>query len=113
MEISKAITSTNTQLAEVESTLGEIRLTNSTHEQGQNEEDATNAVKQIEEERTALGCLRKLLEELLSKARQDVIARAASEGQKRSTEVTFGSNNSGFQAGIINGPIGGISFGGK
>jgi len=96
VEISKAITSTNTQLAEVESTLGEICLTDSIYEQGQNEEDVTNAVKQIEEERAALGCSRKLLEELLSKAREDVIARAVNQGQKRLTEVTFGSNNSGF-----------------
>jgi len=112
-EISKAITSTDAQLAEVESTLGEVRLTDSTREQGQNEEDITNAVKQIEDERAALGYSRKLLEELLSKAREDVIVRAASESQKRSTNVTFGNNNSGFQAGIINGPISGISFGGK
>jgi len=112
-EISKAITSTDKQLVDVESTLGEIRLTDSTHEEGQNEEDITNAVKQIEEERAALGCSRKLLEELLSKAREHVIVRAASESQKRSTNVTFGNNNRGFQAGIINGPVSGISIGGK
>jgi hypothetical protein len=112
-EISKAITSTDRQLAEVESALGEIHLTGSRHERGQNEEDITNAVKQIEEERAALGSSRKLLEELLSKAREDVIARAASESQIRSTQVTFGNNNSGFQIGISNGPISGISFGGK
>lgn len=90
-----------------------MHLTGSRHERGQNEEDITNAVKQIEEERAALGSSRKLLEELLSKAREDVIARAASENQNRSTEVTFGNNNSGFQIGISNGPISGISFGGK
>jgi membrane-bound lytic murein transglycosylase B len=108
-EISNAITSIDTQLADVEGALRDVSLTD---EQGQNEEDMRNAVKQIEEERAALGCSQKLLEELLSKTRDDVIARAASESQKRSTEVTFGNNNSGFQAGIINGPISGISFGG-
>jgi hypothetical protein len=112
-EVSKAIMSTDRQLAEVESTLGEIYLTGSRHERDQNEEDVTNAVKQIEEERAALGSSRKLLEELLSKAQEDVIARAACESQNRSTRVTFGNNNSGFQIGISNGPISGISFGGK
>lgn len=109
-EISDAITSTDTQLAEVEGALRDICLADG---QGQNEGDITNAVKQIEEERAALGCSRKLLEELLSKTRDDVIARAASESQKRLTRVTFGNHNSGFQAGIVNGPISGISFGGK
>jgi hypothetical protein len=33
--------------------------------------------------------------------------------QTGSTTVTFGAQNSGFQAGVINGPISGISFGGK
>jgi len=112
-EISKAITSTDAQLAEVESALGEIRLTDSANNQSQDKQDITNAVKQIEEERAALDCSRELLKELLSKAREDVIARAARESQDRSTRVTFGNKNSGFQAGIINGSISGISFGGK
>ncbi|OCK85163.1 hypothetical protein K432DRAFT_343639 [Lepidopterella palustris CBS 459.81] len=110
-EISNAITSTDLQLAEMETALGEIRLTGSAHEEGQNEEDITNAVKQIEEEQVALGGSRTLLEELLSKAREDFIARAASESKKRSTGVTFGNSNSGFQAGVVIGPISGVTFG--
>ena len=92
---------------------GSLRDICLTDEQGQTEEDVRNAVKQIEEERAALGCSRKLLEGLLSKIRDNDIARTASERQKRLTDVTFGNSNSGFQAGIINGPISGISFGGK
>ncbi|KAF2807031.1 uncharacterized protein BDZ99DRAFT_422403 [Mytilinidion resinicola] len=112
-EISKAITLTASQLADVEAALREARLTVPTHDQGQNNEDIISSVKQVEEEQAALSCSRKLLEELLSKAREDVIAKAASESQERLTRVTFGNNNSGFQVGIINGPISGISFGGK
>jgi hypothetical protein len=97
----------------VDSSLGEIRLTNSTHEQGPKEENVRNAVKQIEEEQVALDCSWKLLEELLSKVQEDAVARAANESRTRSTEVKFEDYNSGFQAGTINGPISGISFGAK
>jgi hypothetical protein len=45
--------------------------------------------------------------------REEVIAKATSESQNRSTQVTFGNQNSGFQIGISYGPISGISFGGK
>jgi hypothetical protein len=109
-EISNAITSTDTQLAEVEGALRDICLTD---KQGQNEEDIRNAVKQIKEERATLGYSQKLFEELLLKISDDIIARAANESQQRSTKVIFGNNNSGFQVEIINGPISGISFGGK
>ena len=72
-----------------------------------------NAVQQIEEERAALGCLHKLLKTLLLKEREEALAEAVSKIQKQSTEMTFGNNNSGFQAGIINGGVSGLNFGVK
>jgi len=114
MEITGAIAATDKHLAEVESALGELRLAGTGQEGVQNtDEDKDSALKQIEEERVALDSSRKLLKELLSMTREEVIAKATSESQNRSIQVTFGNQNSGFQIGISNGPISGISFGGK
>jgi hypothetical protein len=97
----------------VESTLGELRVTDAAQEGIQNAEDKDKALEQIKEEQIALDYSRKLLQELLSKAREEVISKAASESQNRSTQVTFGNQNAGLQIGISNGPISGLTFGGK
>jgi len=110
-EITGTITATENQLAEVESTLRELHIAGTGQEKGQDTDDKGSAVKQIEGERTALDSSRKLLQELLLKTQEDVIAKAASERQNPSNQITFGSQNSGFQIGISNGPISGISFG--
>jgi hypothetical protein len=112
-EITGAIKTTDKQLAEVEITLGELHVAGSGQERIQNTEDKDNALEQIEDERTALDSPRKLLQELLSKAREEAIAKAANESQNLSTQISFGTQNAGFQIGISNGPISGISFGGK
>jgi len=112
-EISGAITTTDKQLAEVESTLRELDLAGTGQERAQNAEDKDNAVEQVGRERTALDSSRKLLQELLSMTQEEAIAKAARESLNRSTEVRFGNQNSGFQIGISNGAISGISFGGK
>jgi hypothetical protein len=49
-EISKAISSTDMQLAEVETSLEEVRLDDPSEEGIQGAEDVANTVKQIEEE---------------------------------------------------------------
>jgi hypothetical protein len=110
VEISKAITSTERQLVEVETSLGELHHGDAGQEQSQNAEDMANTVKQIEEERSALDSTRKLLEELLLKAKEEAIVRAASESQNRSTHVTFGNQGKGFQIGTNNAPISGFNF---
>ena len=56
----------------------------------------------------------KLLNELLSKSQDEAVIKAAgSQSQSGSIAVTFGNNSSGFNTGIINGGVSGISFGGK
>jgi len=75
-------------------------------------EGKTEAMRQLEEEVKGLKASQKLLQELLSKSQDDAIARAAGN-QSSSTTVTFGAQNSGFQAGNINGGVSGITFGGK
>lgn len=109
-EISTAVTSTDRQLAEVETSLGELQLGDAGQEQNQNAEDMANTVKQIEAERSALDSSRKLLEELLLKAKAETILRAASECQNRSTHMTFGNQGKGFQIGTNNAPISGFNF---
>jgi hypothetical protein len=56
---------------------------------------------------------RKLLDELLSKSQEEAVAKLATRNQTNSTTVTFGDQNSGFQAGVIHGGVSGISFRGK
>jgi hypothetical protein len=74
------------------------------------DETTTDFLQHLQEEQNLLSTSRKLLDELLSKSQEEVIAKVAAENQARSTIVTFGNNNSGLQAGVINGPV---SFGGK
>jgi hypothetical protein len=112
-EITGTIAATNKRLTEVESTLGQLRLIDVGQDGVQNAEDKDKALKRIKEEQIALDSSRILLQELLLKAREEVVLRAASESQNRSTQITFGNQNAGLQIGISNGPINGISFGGK
>jgi len=77
-------------------------------------EGKTEALRQLAEELEGVKASQKLLSELLSKSQEEAIAKAAgSQSQSGSITVTFGDNSSGFYAGIINGGVSGISFGGK
>lgn len=109
-EVSKAITSTNRQLAEVETSLRELHLRSASEEESRNAEDMTNTVEQIEEERNALNSSRKLLEELLSRTKEEAIVKAASEIQSRSMHMSFGNLGQGIQIGINHAPISGLHF---
>ncbi|PMB65635.1 hypothetical protein BM221_008996 [Beauveria bassiana] len=40
-------------------------------------------------------------------------AQASQEASSQPSKVTFGNQNSGFQAGIIQGSVSGLNFGGK
>lgn len=112
-EISRAISATDRQVAEVESTLRELDLTAANPERVQNTEDKDNAIEQIEVERAGLDSSQKLLQQLLSMTAEEAITKAASKAQAGSTTVTFGNQNSGVQIGVSHAPISGIYFGGK
>ena len=75
-------------------------------------EGKTEALRQLEEEFKGVKASQKLLHELLSKSQEEAVAKAAGN-QSGSITVTFGAQNSGFQAGTINGGVSGTSFGGK
>ena len=96
----------------MENKVKEMNLSDDEEEVAAPAEGKTEAMRQLEEEVKGLKASQKLLQELLSKSQDDAIARAAGN-QSSSTTVTFGAQNSGFQAGNINGGVSGITFGGK
>ncbi len=69
-------------------------------------------LQQLEEEVKGVKASQKLLNELWSKSQEEAIAKVAGN-QTGSITVTFGAQNSGFQAGNINGGVSGMTFGGK
>jgi hypothetical protein len=111
-EIKSAITTTDKQLVVVENKLEELDLSN--HDEGAtgSRKDKTGVFRQLEEELKAVKASQKLLNELLAKSQEEAVAETAGN-QSSSTTVTFGAQNSGFQAGTINGGVSGINFGGK
>lgn len=110
MEISTAISSTDMQLAAVETSLEEVQLDDASEDRIQDAGDTANTVKQVEEERNALASSRKLLEELLGRVSEEAVFKAASEMQASSTHITFGNLGKGFQIGTNNATISDIHF---
>jgi hypothetical protein len=96
----------------LENNVKELNLSDDEEEVATPAEGKTEAMRQLEEEVKGLKASQKLLQELLSKSQDDAVARAVGN-QSSSTTVTFGAQNSGFQAGSIEGGVSGINFGGK
>jgi hypothetical protein len=92
----------------LENRVEEMSLSDDDEEVTTMTEDRTKALRQLEEARKALDASRKLLDELLAKSQEDAVAKAALGGQSTSTTITFGNQNSGFQAGVIHG---GVNYG--
>jgi hypothetical protein len=90
----------------------EINLSDNDDEVAITAEGKTEALQQLEEELKGVKASQKLLSELLLKSQEEAVVKAAGS-QISSTKVTFGAQNSGFQAGILNGGVSGISFRGK
>ena len=110
-EIKGAITSADKQLIILEHRLKELNL--SSDEEVENIESKPQALQKVEEERSAVELSRELLNELLSKSQEEAVAKAAAEHKSGSTTVAFGNDNSGFQAGTINGGVNNLTFGKK
>ena len=96
----------------LENKLEELNLSSDDNEAAESREGKTEAMRQLEEELKGVKASQKLLNELLSKSQEEAVAKAAGN-QSGSTTVTFGAQNSGFQAGNINGGVNGITFGRK
>jgi hypothetical protein len=115
-DIKGAVITTDKQLVVLESKLEELNLSSDDDKEAGPKEGKAEALQQLEEERKALGASRTLLDELLSKAQEDAVAKAAAKSQDSSTTVTtvtFGDQNSGQQAGVINGGVHGAVFGSR
>jgi hypothetical protein len=106
------MTTAHKQLIVLENRVEEINLSDDDEEVATPAEGKTEALRQLEEELEGVKASQKLLNELLSKVQEDAIAKAVGN-QSGLITVTFGAQNSGFQAGIINGGVSGTSFGGK
>lgn len=94
----------------LEDKLKEPNLSNNDDETAGSKEGKTEALRQLDEEFKGVKASQKLLNELLSKSQEEAVAKAAGN-QSGLTTVTFGAQNSGFQAGNINGGVTGITFG--
>ncbi|CZS92447.1 uncharacterized protein RAG0_02986 [Rhynchosporium agropyri] len=99
------------KLVLVETKLEELNLSSDDDEVGSSQ-GKDEMLRQFEEELKGTKALQKLLNELLSKSQEEAIAKVA-RVQTGSIAVSFGANNTGFQAGNINGGVHGMNFGGK
>ena len=117
VEITSAAETTEGQLVQANRTLEEIKDVSDDQVQADSVEEKVDILNNVEEELVGLRASQKLLAELLLKVQEGAVAKAVAkavaEKQTGSTTVTFGAQNSGFQAGVINGPISGLTFGGK
>lgn len=111
-EVKSAITIANKQLIVLEERLEDLSLSNDDEEAAGFREGNSAALRQLEEELEAVKVSQKLLSELLSKSQEEAVAKVTGD-QSHLITVTFGDQNSGFQAGTINGGVSGLTFGGK
>jgi len=104
--VNEVIAATNNQSAEVAAKLGELTLAEP--DEGETVADQAGATKQVAMEKKALDKSCKMFEGLLAV----IQTAAANTGVSQGHTVTFGSHNSGQQAGVNSGSITG-TFGGK
>jgi len=111
-EVNSAITAADRQLVVVENKLEELNLSSDDDDPAESSQGKDEVLRQLEEELKGAKASQKLLNELLIKSQEEAIARAAGV-QTGSFTVSFGAQNSGIQAGNINGGFNGMKFGGK
>lgn len=116
-EVQGVITATDKQLIVLDNKLKELSLSSDDDEDADEpDDDKAKALQQHEEERKAVAASRRLLDALLARAQEEAVAKAAAKDQASSTtvgNVTFGNQNSGLAAAVINGGVHGAVFGGR
>jgi hypothetical protein len=110
-EMTATISTVDTQVGLAEQSLTQMRLTEEDQTSQEVEEDIEGATWAIEDELAMLRSSRETMRELISSMQAELAERAASGVSASSTSVSFGNNNSGFQAGTISGPVSGLRFG--
>ncbi|PQE05942.1 Cytochrome P450 protein [Rutstroemia sp. NJR-2017a BBW] len=112
-EVEGALVEANQQRSVVQHKLEELS-DDDDEEVGESEGSERETMRQLREVLNRVEASQKLLSELLYKSQEEFVAKAAGHSdQSGLTTVTFGSNNSGFQANYINGGVSGLSFGVK
>jgi hypothetical protein len=111
-EVNGAITTADRQLVVLENKLKEMNLSSDDDDTAGSSHGKAEVLQQLEEELKGVKASQKLLNELLSKSQEEAITKAAGN-QTGSITASFGAQNSGFQAGNINGGVSGLNFGGK
>jgi hypothetical protein len=92
-EVKGAVTTTNKQLVVLESKLEELGLSSDDDEEASSKEGKAEVLQQLEEERKALEVSRTLLAELLLKAQEEAVFKAAANALDSSTTVTVTFGN--------------------
>jgi hypothetical protein len=87
-DIKSAVTTTAKQLLVLENKLDELNLSSDNDEEAGPKEGKAEALQQLEEERKEIEASRTLLDELLLKAQEEAVAKAAAKAQNSSTTVT-------------------------
>jgi len=111
-DVNGAITTADRQLVVLENKLEELNLSSDNDDAAGPSQGKAEVMRQLEEELKGVKALQKLLNELLSKSQEEAITKAAGN-RTSSITVSFGAQNSGFQAGNINGGVSRMNFGGK
>jgi hypothetical protein len=93
----------------VEKKLEDLNLSSDNDDAAGSSESKAEVLRQFEEELKGVKESQKLLNELLSKLQEEAIAKAVGN-QTGLITVSFGAQNSGFQAGNINGGVSGLNF---
>jgi hypothetical protein len=110
-EMTATISTILTQVGLAEQSLMQMRLTEEDQLSQEVQEDMEGAAWAIEDEVAMLRFSQETMRELISSMQAELAERAAGGISDSSTSVSFGDNNSGFQAGTISGSVSGLSFG--
>jgi hypothetical protein len=113
-EVKGALAMTDKELHVVEYEMEKLNLSSEDEDMGEPDNRRAEEMRQYEEERKAILESQILLRELLSRAQEKEVAKAAakSTGDSSTTgNVSFGDQNSGFQTGSITGGVHGMTFG--
>lgn len=103
---------TDARLADVEASLAQLQLMDTSTQEESDSDDLASAVVQLEEELVALKASHALVP-VLSSQLESISREQVTINQKSATMVTFGQHSQGIQLGINNGPINitGFTFG--
>lgn len=110
-DLSLVTQSNSNRLAEVERSLEELRLVGGHQDNNDDEEDEESAESQLLEEAEALKAAQSLLPALLARLESGKLEEMERQSRRTNTNVSFGDQNNGFQIGVNDGSISGVTIG--